>query len=87
MLGKFNRSLGVVIAQILKSAALMLAVAAPRELRAECSPPEYIGTAGWLSCHASPVLNRHDPAGIGVEVDLNLVTGQTVACFECCEFA
>lgn len=78
---------GVLAAQILKAVGLMLAVGAPRELQAACPPRGHTGFAGSLSCHASPVLYRLDPAGIGVDVSMKLMTGQTLACFGCCDFA
>ena len=84
---QFRRLRGVLAAQILKAVGLMLAVAVPRELQAECPPPGHTGFAGSLSCHASPVLYRLNPAGIGVDFSLKLVRGQTVACLGCCDFA
>lgn len=84
---QFRRLRGVLAAQILKAVGLMLTVAVPRELPPACPPPDHTGFAGSLSCHASPVLYRLDPEGIGVDVSMKLMTGQTVACLGCCDFA
>ncbi len=84
---QFRRLRGLLAAQILKAVGLMLAVAAPRELQAEGRPPDRAWIAVSLSCHASPVFYHLNPAGIGVDLALKLMTGQTVACLGCCDFA
>lgn len=87
MLRKLNRLRRVLAALILKSVVLMLVVAAPLELQAECPPPEYSVIVGWIRCHRSLYFCTLEPAVLGGDVYLNPVTGLTVTCLECCDFA